>query len=266
MKFYRRIWIKQQDVPPEVYSAVVRLKSERQRGDFFFIEAQPEDEVANDLVDKVLTLCQESGLSYKSGADPGSYEYLSLPVYEQCDLETASLLRLWTQKRMFKGIDSDKRDERGRIVLPATGAKTTINIASIWPKPWIVVSDAVRQTLESGGLAGLKFDEAAIKGHSIHTSPAPFWELQSAFELPKMVNSVPDTAVEWEQPRHLIRDSYGEPHYRQCELQPLGSFDIAHTFERLSGGEPALIISQRFYQHCLKNKIPLEVRPARIDS
>jgi len=28
---------------------------------------------------------------------------------------------------------------------------------------------------------------------------------------------------------------------------------------------PALIVSQRFYQHCLKHRIPLEVEPVRID-
>ncbi len=79
-----------------------------------------------------------------------------------------------------------------------------------------------------------------------------------------MVNVVPDTFVQHEN--FLIRDPYGEPHYRQSELQPLGIFDIAFTREPPGGNrDPSLIISQRFYQHCLKNKIPLEVRPVRID-
>lgn len=41
--------------------------------------------------------------------------------------------------------------------------------------------------------------------------------------------------------------------------------DVALTMERFQAGLPILIISQRFYQHCLKHGIPPEVRPARID-
>jgi hypothetical protein len=265
MKFYRRIWIKQREVPAELFSVVTSLKPGGQRTDFFFVEAHPGDKEANALVDRVFAVCSQHGLKYKAAGEPGCYEYLVLPVYERSDFIAAPLLCLWTQKKMFKGLDSDKRDEQGRVVLPAPEAKPSIKIASIWPKPWIVVSHATRRVLESGGLLGMQFQEVAIKGHSIHTSPHPFWELRSAGVLPKMVNSVPDTTVSWEPPRYVIAGSYGEPHYRQRELESLGAFDIAHTCELLAGGDPALVVSQRFYQYCLRNKIPLEVRPVRID-
>src|SRR6185295_8851834 len=99
-------------------------------------------------------------------------------------------------------------------------------------------------------------------------------ELRSSVTLPKMVNSIVDPNPAFDPPRHLIRGAgtYGEPHYAESALQEVGPFDIAHTFERLQAGEPfgagqpVLIISQRFYQHCLKHKIPLEVRPARVDA
>lgn len=158
-------------------------------------------------------------------------------------------------------------------MLPAPEAKRTIKIASIFPTPWIVVSSMVRSILESGSLTGMKFDEVAIKGHSIHAAAEPFWELCSTVALPKMVNSVVDPNPAFDPPRHLIAGAgtYGEPHYLESALREVGPFDIAHTFERLGAGEPfgagqpVLIISQRFYRHCLKHKILLEVRPARID-
>jgi hypothetical protein len=43
------------------------------------------------------------------------------------------------------------------------------------------------------------------------------------------------------------------------------AFDVARTFENYMETHPALVISQRLYQHCLKNKISLNVDPVRID-
>lgn len=261
MKFYHSISLNKNICPSDFYAGIVRLKPENDSSLFFKLEAQPGDEINAELVENVLALCKERGLDKVRGA----YSYLLMPLYETVDLEAALLLQLQIQKKMFKGLNSDQRDERGYVVMKATEAKPTVKIASIWPKPWIVVSDAVRQMLEAGGLVGLKFDGVSIEGHSIHAAPAPFWELRSSVTLPKMINSLPDTSVNFDHVRYLIHGSYGEPHYRESEIQLLGSFDIAHTFERLSGGEPGLVVSQRFYKYCLKNKIPLEVRPARID-
>ena len=56
----------------------------------------------------------------------------------------------------------------------------------------------------------------------------------------------------------------GELHYHQKDLEALGAFDIANTQEKFLSPHP-LVISQRFYQHCLKHKIPLEVEHVRID-
>ena len=45
----------------------------------------------------------------------------------------------------------------------------------------------------------------------------------------------------------------------------MGVFDIALTAELNCNGEQELIVTQRFYQFCLKQKIALEVEPVRID-
>ena len=39
-----------------------------------------------------------------------------------------------------------------------------------------------------------------------------------------------------------------------------------HNFENYMEPHPALIVSQRFYQFCQENKIPLNVQPVRIDA
>lgn len=128
-----------------------------------------------------------------------------------------------------------------------------------------VVSDSARKVLETGQLAGLFFREAVQKGTSVRATTEALWEMDSNIKLPKMTNPVlnehsvvPSYAID-ERPYH-----YGETHYCQGDLLPLGNFDIARTFEPL-GSEPGLIISHRFYQHCPTNKLPLEARPVRVD-
>jgi len=120
--------------------------------------------------------------------------------------------------------------------------------------------------LENSGLTGLQFFEAVLKGNSTKAAKHPFWELKASAALPKMVNSI----LIAERGTHGIYDPpyrNGEPHYRQSELKSLGNFDIAYTFESGSANYPdhMLVASQKFYQCCLQNEIPLEVVPVRID-
>jgi hypothetical protein len=261
MKFFRSVTLTPENCPEDLYAQAVRLRPEAQRGSIFHLEAKPGEEENAKLVDQIVALCKKRGLDNVRGA----YSHRVEPIYEPADLEAAPLLWLVAQERMFKGINSNQRDESGRIVLLATEAKVAIKIASIFPEPWIVVSSATRRILENGGLIGMTFEEVAIKGHSMLLAPEPFWELRSTINLPKMRNSVINPREPgWSA--YTINDPYVEPHYGQSEIRALGAFDIAHTWERGGRSEsPELIISQRLYQYCLKNKIPLEVRPARID-
>lgn len=228
----------------------------------FHLEAQPDDEEGARSVEHIAALCKQRGLDKIRGA----YSQLVMPHYEKADLQAAPLLWLLGGSKMFKGINSKQRDEVGRIVLPATEAKATIKIASVFPEPWIVVSSATRRLLESADLIGIDYEEVAIKGHSIHVACEPFWELSTTLVLPKMANSVIYPEPAYGHTAYTIQDPCVEPHYRQSELEPLGLFDIARTFERTRNGSQEMIVSQRFYQYCLKHKIPLRVRPVRIDS
>jgi len=189
MKFYHSIWINERGFPPQLYATIVQLKPESSKRDFFHLEAHPGDEAGAQLVEKIVALCKQHGLKDKSeGHRDGAFAYGMRHHYEVCDLQAAPLLRLKIQKKMFEGINSGQRDDLGRVWLPASTAKASVKIISIWPKPWIVVSGAVRRILESGGLAGLTFKEVTIKGDSIYAGAAPFWELRSSVVLPKMAN------------------------------------------------------------------------------
>jgi hypothetical protein len=263
VKFYHRIWIDERNVPSGLYKTIVQMKPGCQHQDHFHLECQPGDDVGAALAERIVLMCQRSSLTIAGTGEAGTYIYDVVRHYEPDDLKAPPLLILQTQKRMFR--ERLKRDDSGRLMLPARQSGTSIKIGSGMFNHWFVVSEFVRKVLEDAELAGLLFRETVLKGSSARATTEPLWEIDSNIKLPKMTNSyrnehsvVPCYVID-ERPYR-----YGEPHYRQQDLRPLGQFDIARTFEPL-GSEPALIISQSFYQRCLKHKIPLEVRPVRID-
>lgn len=263
MKYFRSISLNRNTCPPGVYAAIVQLRPENAGSVSFHLEAKPGDEKAARLVEHALAVCKQHGLKQTRGTTVGSFVYTVDRVYERVDLQAAPLLLVNGGR---PDLHEMKRDSEGRFVLPATRATSSLKLASVFPTNFVIISDAVRQTLESGGLHGLSFGQVVLSGKSIHAVTTPFWELGSSLTLPKTVNSIayedsPFPCYGVDEPPFGL----GEPHYRSTELEATGKFDIARTHEPLGGPEQALIVSQRFYQHCLKNRIPLEVRPVRID-
>lgn len=264
MKFYRHFRVREQGFQPELYGQICAMKQENRGREDFVVESQPGDEVTAALIKRLVDFCEHHSVPpAKTAGEFRAYDYQIVRHYEPEDTKAAPLLMLQTQKRMFR--ERLKRDNSGRLMLPARQSGTSIKIASGMFNHWFVVSDLVRKVLEDAELAGLLFRETILKGSSARATTEALWEIDSNIKLPKMTNSyrnehsvVPCYVID-ERPYR-----YGEPHYRQQDLRPLGQFDIARTFEPL-GSEPALIISQSFYQRCLKHKIPLEVRPVRID-
>jgi len=263
MKYYRSVWIEEQGFPSELYQTIVQLKPDCRGKDRFHLECQPDDDVMAALAEDIVALCESHGLKRTPQGTAGTYGYDVARRYDANDLKAAPYLMLETQKRMFR--ERLMRDDSGRLMLPASQSGTSIKIASGMCNHSYVVSDSARRVLEAGQLAGLFFRDTVQKGTSVRATAEALWEIDSNVRLPKMINSllnehsVVPCYVIVERP---YRD--GEPHYRQSDLLPLGQFAIARTFEPL-GSEPGLIVSQSFYQHCLRSKIPLEARPVRID-
>ena len=264
MKFYRSFRIREQGFPSELYSEICAKKPEsRGKGDFD-VESQPGDVANSALIERLVDFCEQHSVPQaKISGEFKAYNYAVVRHYEADDLKTTPFLILETQKRMFR--DGLERDAQGRLMLPAKNATATIKIASCMFKALYVASDAAKTILEAGQLTGLIFRETVLKGTSASATNEPFWEIDSNLKMPVMVNAVLNPHPK--MPCYMIDERpyrYGEPHYRQQDLGPLGNFDIARTFEQL-GASHGLIVSQHFYQYCLKNKIELVARPVRID-
>ncbi len=263
MKYFERFWIDQKNIPQALYEKIVQVKPDCRHKDHFLIESQPSDEVNVVLIKRLINLCEQYSVPRTAAGELGTYDHVIVRHYEADDLQVAPFLMLETQNRMFR--DRLDRDEHGRLMLPAKNATATIKIASSMLESLYVASSAARKVLEAGQLTGLLFREIILKGTSANATSEPFWEIESNLKMPSMVNAALNPHSK--EPCYLLVEPpyrNAEPRYRQREIQALGDFDIARTLERL-GSSHCLIISQRFYQHCLKNKIQLVARPVRID-
>ena len=261
MRFYRRIWINERGFPTDLYQKIVTLKPQCREGDHFRLECQPGDEDCGQVVAKIVEMCELRGLERSAGTT-GSYGYEVDRIYDSADLQEVELLLLEATRPFLHDIS---RDSSGRLVLPAGRAKAVRTVASVYPTHWIIISDHVREILKAGVFVGLRFGDVVVGALRVQT-PSRFWELKADVRLPRMLNSI--YFEERPLPSYGIVDGpyrRGEIHYRRSDLQELGAFDIANTFEPLGHPHPALVISQRFYQHCLNHHLHLEVRPVRIE-
>lgn len=276
MNFCHELGIDCPPLPMSEFESLCRLKPDAMRISGIRYQLISNDVCGDEFIQNALNVLKRHNIPRRGTADDKSYGYCISRFYEPDDLASSELLRITRQPRIHNTL-TPPRDEQGRLFIVASKAKKSLKLTSTWWPDWIIVSNKVRQSFEEGGLVGLKFGEVAIKGKSANLSPEPFWELLSSVTLPKMpyperlIHSGMYEPVPFQGDYSRVvyiddRPFHGaEVHYRRSDLAALGHFDIAATFENYMEPHPALIVSQRFYQHCLKNKIPLKVEPVRID-
>jgi hypothetical protein len=275
MKYHHNLAFSDSWITDSEAQQLMRIKPGARNRNGFGYSLVTKDPAGDEFIQTALDMLKHHSIPRRMIANSTSYGYYISRFYEPDDLENAELL-LVTYQNEIQTLTEPLRDQQGRLLLKASSAKASLKVGCIFQN-WIIVSDAVRHSLEAGNFIGLKFGEVAIKGKSIHAAAEPFWELLSFITLPKMPH--PERFVHRglteAQPFQgdysrvvLISDppfAKAEVHYRRSDLEALGPFQIAQTFENYMEPHPALVISQRFYQHCLKNKIPLAVEPVRID-
>ena len=276
MKYRHFLQVNEATLPKSAFDEICAIAPEGRKPYGFDHQIDSDFSDGGETVYKIIKICSSNGLSRRRSYGPKSYGHSADRWYDDEVLHNAELLVFYRQIQI-RSAAKPERDVQGRLQLIASTSKPTLKLFSVFPN-WIIVSDKVRQILESGQFVGLRFGEVVLAGKSIHASPEPFWELKSSIVLPKMANlhqfiHPGRTEAEPFQGDYskiiLFNDppfNKGEVHYRRNDLAALGPFDIAATFENFMEPHPALVISQRLYQHCLKHKIKLEVEPVRIDS
>lgn len=277
MKLKTIFTLNQKGSPKALYQVICSVVPSAVRVDDVRIEASSGEKLLHAKIAALVGLCKAAGLKRSKLGKIGTYGYVIMREYEPEDLTPCEFVFV----HGLSGLTiqwEDKRDKGGKLILLAKNASQLGGVGEV--NHTIVVSGEVRVALESESFRGLVFCEVGIYGRKGGEPVEPCWELATTITLPKIANTDrlkcygtgPTGQVEpftGDYSRMIFIDdppyAGGEVHYRRRDLKCLGQFDIAQTFENLWIPQKSFVISQRFYQHCLKHKIPLAVVPVRID-
>ena len=266
MKFRHFISIDAGILPEAAFEAVCSLAPAGRTRRGFRLTVDSETPDGGEAVRQFVRICEGHGLARRNVSTTKSYGHTADRWYQDERLR-AEMLVLLRQKQIQPGAEPE-RDPQGHLSLPDC---PDWDVGSIFPNH-IVVSHRVRAALEGPGFLGLRFGKVVVQRETL-----PLWELQSSVALPKMANTHQFIHPGLREPEPFKGDysrivmlddppfNRGEIHYRRRDLAGAGHFDVANTFENYMEPHPALVISQRLYQHCLKNGIAFEADPVRID-
>ena len=239
------------------------------------LECQPGDAETSNRVDQLLHILARHEIPQSCGWAPGTYFFEADRKYEMEDLDGAGLLLVNIQPIEVQF--EHERDADGRLILLPRKLKRGFVMGCIYPNH-LVVSDNAMNLISAVQFDGIEFREVAIPINATADPSQVIWEVWSSKVLPKMANTY-QFQVDDQSGQLPFRGDYskrivisdppyrgeGEVHYRRHDIEDFGKFDLASTHEIYLSNHPALVASQRFYQFCQKNKIPLDVRPVRID-
>jgi hypothetical protein len=221
--------------------------------------------------------------------------------YNESDLAPCRLLDLST----FDSADSypARRNGHLRIYLPEKGDQTRFNAKADIQGTGeshhytLIVSDRVRRLIEA-----LNLREVGFKATFVIPPPKsevdkrdeeamlpwdgfgePWWELTSSVILPPMssraflVSAKGERVVDHFSDGCYLKDGIdnldaitwpAEPKYLAKDVDAIGEFDVAHTFEWFGPKAPYLgrlvIVSSRFFQFCREHKLKTYFVPVRV--
>jgi len=279
MKIWKCLTLRKEGLPQDVLNEVVQCYPPFSEGKGFRhssrLECQPGDIQAADDVGRLLRILEKHGLPRSQGWAPGSYNYEAERVYEAQDLLEAELLLVDIHSNEIQ--IEHARDAADRLILLAGKLKRNFVAGRIYPNH-LIVSDGAMKLIASAGIVGSDFKELAAPKSTAAALSQGAWEVTSSKVLPRIANVDQFLTVDksgllpfrgdYSKPIGILEPPYrsgGEVHYRRSDIESCEKFDIATTYENYLFDHQALVISQRFYQFCLKNKIPLDVKPIRID-
>jgi len=217
-------------------------------------------------------------------SSPGDYHLAIERTYSRSDFESAAYLTFSSKTLLLNAI----RDLDGVLRVKSDKIKSGMDMAST-TRPWIVVSDRVKGLIEREGLIRASFREIRLDAPgsgSVRRGRHDFWELTSDLILPpmappcKFIHARTGEEVAGDSDESFVfREGLGipgffflppEPHYAEADLRSIGPFDLALTFERISGGYLGglPICSQRFHQFCVANRLSQKMywTPVRLNA
>jgi hypothetical protein len=237
-----------------------------QCGAGFRVELPPEDP----QIRTVLHAFAERGIPRtdctKKERPKVEYTYDLHRTYDTEDFAAAEYLDLRLEVLVS---EDQERDAQGRLQLHARQLRPSLRLGCVLFNA-LVVSEALRQAMLQAGLIGPRFAELIVLGPQGPQVSRGFWELVSSVILPPMPRE--RVVVRKEAPEDYvnvagIRDGEfadREIHYAEAAIRRIEPFDFALTHE-VFGGERWPVVSQRFRQFALAQKLKVSWVPVRLD-
>ncbi len=228
-----------------------------------------------------------------------------LEQYPSCAFEDATFYRVWGKRKLdsddlnaaeyfrfhcqkpiarygsYSGSDGRIQVERKALTKQQIGQVVLFEIP--------VCTDSFREEIQRELFIGPSFREVSPK--TSQTLPQPYWQLWSDREMPPLLNRlvhmtdgsefVPENRIKG----CAVDDFYFPPllRFSAVEVHAMGPFDFALTRERFGSGDlivdyktkqpvfplpvhvPYLIVSKRFREWCMKQKLRIDWYPVVLE-
>lgn len=239
----------------------------------FHLRAEPADAVITEVIDFLQA----------TGRKPNWKRYPAVPYEDPLQFQITGE-RVWEpadygNAKYFRWVVTEKAGE-GKLLAPDSifevdfssyRGKKIGSMVNYW-NPFFSVD--YRKELEAQNFKGLTFRPVKIKSRK--PERLVLWQVWSSITLPPVLNNVTGLDGETFAPATSkvcsVDDIYFPQHYRfsASEIAKLEPFDIALTTEHWGGSpahlrEPAIIVSRRFREWFMTQKVPVEWWPVALE-
>ena len=200
---------------------------------------------------------------------PNLYQIEGERVWELADFDNASYFRWLVDAEAAKGKKLPP-DGSFEVEFSSYRGKQVGIMENGWNP---ICSVEYRKELEAQNFKGLTFRPVKIKSRK--PEKLVLWQPWSSISLPSALNEVSTDEEPFNPAKTTgcgVNDIYFPPHYRfpAAKIAKLEPFDIALTTEHWGGGflharEPALIVSRRFREWFMTQKVPVEWWPVALE-
>jgi hypothetical protein len=247
------------------FNKLVALLPEARSGYNFRASLPPNDLRIQQILDHLRACGMEPQIHPGTNLRPKQFRMNYRRIYDNTDIESAELLEPIPQIVIWKTVN---RRPDGVLAIRASELRTRFAIASAAPDG-MMVADETRAAMVADGLVGPSFKPLAVEGSKAEKYQGRIWELASDRLMPplsptcRFVNSkgIPCSGPKEGGLRDEAPYTPPEFHYLRTAITRLSDFDLARTEEI----KTCFIASKRFYQFCVKHRIPMKWRPVRVD-
>jgi len=272
MKTTCKIQVFDDDVGQECFSELVRLCSESIHNGVLRLAVPPD----HPIIPKVISVLEAHELKMPPNAKtPSGKEFIDIEYlrkFDDEDLAAAKYLQIAAEESVSNFYN---RTSSGVLQIKTGYHNKRFRVASVFGK--IVVHDTVREEFKNQKFKHLLLRRCEVYGGGAEKHENfPIWEVTSDLVLPPL------------SPKCKFCDCYGgseytdptkgctiddglyvptQHRYRESDLSSVEPFDTAHTREAFGFGLAShrLIVSQRFYQFCKKQKFKMWWYPVVLD-